>query len=95
MRYEPLHRVLAAAALVAAVALPLAAHAQGTAPAAPAPAPAPAPHHVKHHGKHHPSHTPVAGNPNGTGVANGRTGGQPMADEPLPAQPQAEPTPSQ
>ena len=93
MRYEPLHRVLAAAALVAAVALPLAAHAQGTAPAAPAPAPAP--HHVKHHVKHHPSHTPVAGNPNGTGVANGRTGGQPMADEPLPAQPQAEPTPSQ
>ena len=34
-------------------------------------------------------------NPNGTGVANGRTGGQPMPDEPLPAQPQAQPTPSQ
>ncbi|MBB3172369.1 hypothetical protein FHR90_000175 [Endobacter medicaginis] len=37
----------------------------------------------------------VVSNPNGTGVANGRTGGQPMPDEPLPAQPQPQPTPSQ
>lgn len=95
MRHHPTCHALAAAGLLAALGLPAAAGAQTTAAAdSTPPAAMPKAHHTTHHKVHHHKST-VAANPNGTGVANGRTGGQPMADEALPAQPQAEPTPSQ